>query len=176
MQLTQIESVFRSLKSELGIRPIFHRLERRVDAHILIAFLAYSLQVTLKHRLLIHASGLTPTAVLEKLASIQMIDVWVPTTDGRWLILPRYTRPEKAPACCSRNSAWTCPPNRLLALPLIHPPPKRLVKKPFCGEDLSIALTESKYLPASISLNCESQASSSFWRKRIQSDAESVQS
>lgn len=94
MQLTQIESVFRSLKSELGIRPIFHRLERRVDAHILIAFLAYSLQVTLKHRLLIHAPGLTPIAVLEKLASIQTIDVWVPTTDGRWLILPRYTQPE----------------------------------------------------------------------------------
>jgi transposase len=94
VQLTQIESVFRSLKSELGIRPIFHRLEHRVDAHILIAFLAYSLQVTLKHRLLIHAPGLTPTAVLEKLASIQMIDVWVPTTDGRWLILPRYTQPE----------------------------------------------------------------------------------
>ena len=95
VQLTQIESVFRSLKSELGIRPIFHRLGHRVDAHILIAFLAYSLQVTLKHRLLIHAPGLTPTAVLEKLASIQMIDVWVPTTDGRWLILPRYTQPEK---------------------------------------------------------------------------------
>jgi Transposase DDE domain len=94
VQLTQIESVFRSLKSELGIRPIFHRLEHRVDAHILIAFLAYSLQVTLKHRLLIHAPGLTPTAVLEKLASIQMIDVWVPTADGRWLILPRYTQPE----------------------------------------------------------------------------------
>ncbi len=94
VQLTQIESVFRSLKSELGIRPIFHRLEHRVDAHILIAFLAYSLQVTLKHRLLTHAPGLTPTAVLEKLASIQMIDVWVPTTDGRWLILPRYTQPE----------------------------------------------------------------------------------
>jgi transposase len=94
VQLTQIESVFRSLKSELGIRPIFHRLEHRVDAHILIAFLAYSLHVTLKHRLMIHAPGLTPTAVLEKLASIQMIDVWVPTTDGRWLILPRYTQPE----------------------------------------------------------------------------------
>lgn len=56
--------------------------------------LAYSLQVTLKRRLLIHAPGLTPTAVLEKLASVQMIDVWVPTTDGRWLILPRYTQPE----------------------------------------------------------------------------------
>ena len=95
VQLTQIESVFRSLKSELGIRPIYHRLEHRVDAHILIAFLAYCLQVTLKNRLLIHAPGLTPTAVLEKLATIQMIDVWVPTTDGRWLILPRYTQPEK---------------------------------------------------------------------------------
>jgi hypothetical protein len=95
VQLTQIEAVFRSLKSELGIRPIFHRLEHRVDAHILIAFLAYSLQVTLRHRLMIHAPGLTPTAVMEKLASIQMIDVWVPTTDGRWLILPRYTQPEK---------------------------------------------------------------------------------
>jgi transposase len=70
VQLTQIEAVFRSLKTELGIRPIFHRLEQRVDAHILIAFLAYSLQVTLKHRLLNHAPGLTPAAVLEKLASI----------------------------------------------------------------------------------------------------------
>ncbi len=65
-----------------------------MDAHILIAFLAYSLQVTLRHRLMIHAPGLTPNAVMEKLASIQMIDVWVPTTDGRWLILPRYTQPE----------------------------------------------------------------------------------
>ena len=93
MQLTQIESVFRSLKSELCIRPIRHQLEHRIDAHILIAFLAYCLQVTLKHRLLVHAPGLTPTAVLEKLADIKMIDVWIPTVDGRWLILPRYTQP-----------------------------------------------------------------------------------
>jgi hypothetical protein len=95
VQLTQIEAVFRSLKSELGIRPIYHRLERRVDAHILIAFLAYCLQVTLKNRLQIHAPGLTPTAVMEKLGTIQMIDVWIPTRDGRWLILPRYTQPAK---------------------------------------------------------------------------------
>jgi len=95
VQLTQIEAVFRSLKSELGIRPIYHRLERRVDAHILVAFLAYCLQVTLKNRLQIHAPGLTPTAVLEKLATVQMIDVWIPTRDGRWLILPRYTQPSK---------------------------------------------------------------------------------
>lgn len=94
VQLTQIEAVFRSLKSELGIRPVYHQLEHRIDAHILIAFLAYCLQVTLKNRLLVHAPGLTPVAVMEKLAAIQMIDVHIPVTDGRWLILPRYTQPE----------------------------------------------------------------------------------
>src|ERR1700693_3989643 len=93
VQLTQIESVFRSLKSELSISPIRHQLEHRADAHILIAFLAYCLQVTLKQRLLLHAPGLTPAAVLEKLAEIKMIDVWIPTVDHRWLILPRYTQP-----------------------------------------------------------------------------------
>ena len=95
VQLTQIEAVFRSLKSELGIRPVYHRLEHRVDAHIMVAFLAYCLQVTLKNRLQIHAPGLTPTAVLDKLGTVQMIDVWIPTRDGRWLILPRYTQPAK---------------------------------------------------------------------------------
>ena len=95
VQLTQIESVFRCLKSELSIRPIHHQLEHRADAHILIAFLAYCLQVTLKNRLMIHAPGLTPAAVLEKLATIQMIEVWIPMLDGRWLVLPRHTEPEK---------------------------------------------------------------------------------
>jgi transposase len=95
VQLTQIESVFRSLKSELGIRPIYHQLEHRADAHVLIAFLAYCLQVTLKNRLMIHAPGLTPAAVFEKLATIQMVEVWIPMLDGGWLILPRHTQPEK---------------------------------------------------------------------------------
>lgn len=95
IQLTQIEAAFRSLKTDLGLRPIYHRLDRRVEAHIFVAFLAYSLQVTLKNKLQIHAPGLTPTAVLEKLATIQMIDVWIPTCDGRWLVLPRYTQPAK---------------------------------------------------------------------------------
>jgi transposase len=95
VQLTQIESVFRSLKSELGIRPIYHQKEDRADAHILVAFLAYCLQVTLKNRLLAYAPGLTPLAVLEKLGTIQMIDVCIPTCDGRWLILPRYTQPDR---------------------------------------------------------------------------------
>jgi transposase len=93
IQLTQIEAAFRSLKSDLGLRPIYHRLESRVEAHIFVAFLAYCLQVTLKNRLQIHAPGLTPNAVMEKLATIQMIDVWIPTHDGRWLVLPRYTQP-----------------------------------------------------------------------------------
>lgn len=94
VQLTQIEAVFRSLKSELGIRPIHHQLEHRTDAHVLIAFLAYCLQVTLKHRLMNHAPGLTPAAVLEKMATIQMVEVWVPLVDGRWLMMPRHTQPE----------------------------------------------------------------------------------
>jgi len=94
MQLVQIEAAFKCLKSELGIRPIHHQLERRVDAHILVAFLAYCLSVTLKHRLREHAAGLTPRAVLEKLAAIQILDVVLPTTDGRCLVMPRYTEPE----------------------------------------------------------------------------------
>jgi transposase len=95
VQLTQIESVFRSLKSELGIRPIYHQLEHRAEAHVLIAFLAYCLQVTLKNQLLIHAPGLTPAAVLDKLATIQLVEVWIPIVDGRWLIMPRHTQPDK---------------------------------------------------------------------------------
>ena len=94
IQLTQIESVFRSLKSELSIRPIYHQLEHRADAHVLIAFLAYCLQVTLKNRLQMHAPGLTPRSVLEKLSTIQMVDVWIPMRDGRSLVLPRHTQPE----------------------------------------------------------------------------------
>jgi transposase len=94
MQLVHIEAAFKCLKSELGIRPIYHQLEHRVEAHILIAFLAYCLTVTLKHRLQVHAPGLTPRAVLEKLAAIQTLDVWLPTTDGRYLVMPRYTEPE----------------------------------------------------------------------------------
>jgi transposase len=91
MRLTQIEAAFKCLKSDLGIRPIYHQLEHRVKAHILVAFLAYCLSITLKHRLQMQAPGLTPRAVLEKLSAVQMIDVLFPTTDGRCLTMPRYT-------------------------------------------------------------------------------------
>ena len=93
VQLTQIESVFRSLKSELGIRPIYHQLEHRIEAHIFISFLAYCLHVTLRRRLRDLAPGLTPRSVLEKFATIQMLDVHLPTTDERTVILSRYTQP-----------------------------------------------------------------------------------
>jgi transposase len=115
VQLTQIESVFRSLKSELKIRPIYHQLEHRAEAHVLIAFLAYCLQVTLKNRLMIHAPGLTPSAVLEKLATIQMVEVWIPTLDGRCLILPRHTQPEKDVQALLDQIQVTLPP---------QPPPR----------------------------------------------------
>jgi len=95
IQLTNIEAAFRSLKSDLGLRPIHHRLERRVEAHIFVAFLAYCLQVTLKNSLRNQAPGLSPQAVMEKLGTIQMIDVWIPTRDHRWLVLPRYTQPSQ---------------------------------------------------------------------------------
>jgi hypothetical protein len=94
VQLTQIEAAFKTLKSELGIRPLYHQLGQPVEGHILIAFLAYCLWVTLKKRLQTLASGLTPKAVLEKLATLQMLDVWLPTTDGRHLVMSRYTQPE----------------------------------------------------------------------------------
>ena len=94
VQLTQIEAAFKAMKSDLGIRPIYHQLGHRVEAHIFVAFLAYCLLVTLKNRLQALAPGLTPKAALEKLATIQMLDVYLPTTDGRWLVMPRYTQPE----------------------------------------------------------------------------------
>ena len=94
IQLTQIEECFRNLKGDLTIRPIYHQLEQRIEAHIFIAFVAYCLHVTLRRRLYKLAPGLTPRAVLEKFKTIQMIDVHLPTTDGRTVILPRYTQPE----------------------------------------------------------------------------------
>ncbi len=119
MQLTQIEAAFKCLKSDLGIRPIYHQLEHRVEAHILVAFLAYCLSTTLKHRLQEHAPGLTPRAVLDKLSAIQMIDVSFPTTDGRCLTMPRYTEPEPDLALLLHQLRLTLsnqPPPRVAAL------------------------------------------------------------
>ncbi len=79
----------------MSIRPIYHQLDHRIEAHIFVAFIAYCLQVTLKQRLRALAPGLTPRAVFEKMAAIQMVDVHLPTTDGREIVLPRYTQLDK---------------------------------------------------------------------------------
>jgi Transposase DDE domain len=94
LQLVAVEEAFKNLKGDLAIRPIFHQEQERIEAHIFIAFIAYCLHVTLKRRLHALAPGLTPRSVLEKFAAMQMIDVHVPTTDGRELLLTRYTQPE----------------------------------------------------------------------------------
>jgi transposase len=94
LQLVNVEEAFRNLKGDLAIRPIFHQDQARIEAHIFIAFLAYCLHVTLGRRLHALAPGLTPRSAIEKFAAVQMIDLHVPTTDGRELLLTRYTEPE----------------------------------------------------------------------------------
>jgi len=91
IQLVEVEAAFKTMKDDLQLRPIYHQLEQRIEAHIFVAFLAYCLHVTLRARLKPLAPGLTPRAVLDKFAAVQMLDVHFPTTDGRTLILSRYT-------------------------------------------------------------------------------------
>lgn len=95
IQLTEIEQAFKELKGDLAIRPIHHQTDERIEAHIFVAFMAYCLLVTLKHRAKQLGPGLTPRSILEKFTTMQMVDVHLPTTDGRYLILPRYTQPDK---------------------------------------------------------------------------------
>ena len=94
LQLTEVEQAFKELKGDLAIRPVYHQLDHRIEAHIFVSFLSYALQVTLKTRLKRSATGLTPRAALEKFASVQMLDVHLPTTDGREIIMSRHTHPE----------------------------------------------------------------------------------
>jgi hypothetical protein len=115
MQLVEIEQAFKELKGDLAIRPIYHQLDHRIEAHIFVAFVAYCLQVTLKQRLRALASGLTPRAVLEKLSAIQMVDIHLPTTDGRHIVLPRYTQPDNDQQILLQRLKLTLPP---------QPPPR----------------------------------------------------
>lgn len=94
IQLTEVEQAFKEIKHDLAVRPIFHRTDDRIEAHIFVAFLAYCLQVTLKGKLRPLAGGITPREVLAKFKTIDMVDVHIPTTDGRELLLSRHTQPE----------------------------------------------------------------------------------
>ena len=102
IQLTEVEQAFKELKHDLAVRPIYHQLEARIEAHIFVAFLAYCLQVTLKARLKPAACGLTPREVLTRFKRMQMVDVCLPTTDGRQLGCRATPNPKPSTACCSR--------------------------------------------------------------------------
>jgi transposase len=115
LQLTEIEQVFKEMKNDLAIRPIHHQKDNRIEAHIFISFLAYCLWITLKHRLKALAPGLTPAEVLSKMSAMQMLDVKIPTTDGRTIILTRYTQPNDEQALLLNQLNLQLPP---------QPPPK----------------------------------------------------
>ena len=109
MQLTEAEASFRALKSELSVRPLFHQLETRVKAHVMVAFLGYALWVTLKHLLkrrpaivpkpsasgVDNAQPMTPMKAIALLSTLQSADIVLPTTDGREIRLRRITEPTK---------------------------------------------------------------------------------
>jgi transposase len=110
IQLTQVEAAFKDLKDDLSLRPIFHSLERRMEAHIFVSFLAYCLHVNLRACLRPLAPGLTPRSLLDKFAAIQMLNVHFPTTDGRELVFCRYTQPEKDHKMLLAQLGWELPP------------------------------------------------------------------
>jgi len=121
VQLVEVEQAFKTLKMDLSLRPVYHSKDERIEAHIFVAFLSYCLQVTLRQRLKALAPGLTVRSILEKFASIQMVDVHLPTTDGRELRLPRYTEPNREHLLLLSRLALQLPP---------QPRPELLDKKP----------------------------------------------
>lgn len=121
MQLVFVEEAFRTLKGDLALRPIYHHKAERIEAHLFVAFLAYCLSITLRQRLKALAGGLMPRVVFEKLATLQLLDVRVPTTDGRELLLVRRTEPDRDVALLLARLNLTLPP---------QPPPRRSLPKP----------------------------------------------
>ena len=120
LQLVAIEAAFKNLKGDLQIRPVFHQKEERVEAHIFVAYLAYCLHVTLQAKLRQVAGGLTPRSLLQKFATMQMMDVFFPTeAPGKELLFQRYTQPEKDHQMLLAQLGWQLPE---------QPPPKISVK------------------------------------------------
>jgi hypothetical protein len=110
LQLVALEAAFKNLKDDLQIRPIFHQKEQRIEAHIFVAYLAYCLHVTLQAKLRQVAGGLTPRGLLEKFATMQMMDVFFPTEEpGRELLFRRYTQPEKDHQILLAQLGWQLP-------------------------------------------------------------------
>ena len=96
MQLTEAEAAFRTQKSELKIRPIWHHLEHRVQAHILFSFLAYAMWKVLEGWMARSCLGNGPRPVIEDLARIKVQDVILPTTSRRKLRIRCVTVPDES--------------------------------------------------------------------------------
>ena len=109
IQLTEVEAVFRALKSDLAIRPIWHFTPKRVEAHVMVAFLGYCLWVCLKHKLKASAPSLTPWQLLDQFARIQMVEVWFKLRAGGCICLERITQPEAAQAALIHQLDWPLP-------------------------------------------------------------------
>jgi len=109
VQLTEVEAVFRALKSDLAIRPIWHRVDQRVEAHVMVAFLGYCLWVCLRHKLKGAAPGLTPWQLLDQMGRIMKVEVWFKLRKGGAICLPRITQPEPAQAVILDQLDWQLP-------------------------------------------------------------------
>ncbi len=109
VQLTEVEAVFRALKSELAIRPIWHWVGPRVEAHVMVAFLGYCLWVCLKQKLKGSAPGLSPWQLLDQFKRIIQVEVWFKLKAGGAICLPRITQPEAAQAMIMHQMNWSLP-------------------------------------------------------------------
>jgi transposase len=121
INLVRIEESFRTLKGDLGLRPVFHQLDERIEAHVFISFLAYCLHVTLEQYNKKAATGLSSRSVLARMSEIQMLDVTIPATDGREVRMKRHTKPEKVHQLLLDQLGFTLP---------AQPPPEIRNPKP----------------------------------------------
>jgi len=121
IQLTDAEAAFRIQKSELGLRPIWHQRADRVEAHILVCFLAYVLWKTLEQWQQRAGLGQSPRTILEELRGIQSTDVVLPTEDGRELRLRCVVRPDAAQAALLDRLGLELPERLRIRRPLLEP-------------------------------------------------------
>lgn len=109
IQLTEVEAAFRTLKSEVQLRPIYHWVEPRVEAHVMLAFMAYAMWICLKWILKPVATGLTPRQMIELFRNIQLVEVWFDTVDDRRICLPRITIPNPEHQAVLEQIKWKLP-------------------------------------------------------------------
>jgi transposase len=127
IQLTEVEAAFRTLKSDVGLRPVYHWVEPRVEAHVMLAFLGYAMWVGLKWKLKALAPSLSPRQLIELFRSIQLVDVWFDTIDGRRICLPRITMPQPEQQAILMQIKWQLP---------AQPPPRIYTRRRGTSEDV----------------------------------------